>query len=364
MMSQISFQQFSRSELTNDQELLKKLAFISRKEEQESDYPIPVPEIEFYKARLSIPDFPFDSYTYILVKHEDEPVGFGLVRSNSKINSELSSLYIYLLPDYRGKKISKKVIEQLLPSIPDRTKRLHFPMRADQNGLNFNYRKSLINYVTTNIGQCKMKSRRSTADLTEFNIEEVCKKAEELQNKAKEKGFDFVFVENRPDFEKIGFSEEEFIALIETINNDMPKENSSFEDVSYSKEMLDYRYKILEPLKRTRWDYIAIHNQTKKLIGITNIFFVKNNPVIIQDDTGVLQEYRGKRLGLTLKYLMLAKILTTNVTKNAKYWTTFNALSNSHMININNVLKYKEDGLWYHFEIDKEKLANLVKQEH
>ena len=77
MMSQITFQQFSRSELKSNSELIKKFSSIVRQEELESDHPLPVQGDEFYQARYNLDPFPFDEQTYILIENEDKRIGYG-----------------------------------------------------------------------------------------------------------------------------------------------------------------------------------------------------------------------------------------------------------------------------------------------
>ena len=363
MITQISFLHFSRSELKNNHELIEKISMSARKEEQESDYPLPVPGIEFYHARYSLNPFPFDEQNYVLIENENKIIGHGIMNTNSRLNSEMAFVFVYIIPEYRGQKISKLAVNQLLKTIPDRVKTVFFPIRADEYAPNYDFRKSLINHVLSKVGPVTFKARRSTSDLTRFGKEEIIIKAETLKNQAIQKGFSFVFVEGRLNFEKFGFSEGDYIAFLESIDNDMPRENASFEDIKLTSEMFNYRFDILKPLKRTRWHYIAIHNQSKKPVGLTEVIFNLDNPIVIhQGDTGVFQKYRGNRLGLTLKYMMLAKILSSNITGKAKYWTTFNAGSNSYMIKINDELGYKEDAMWYQFEIEKENFINLLNE--
>ena len=360
MLSQFSFQYFSRSELRNNPDLIARISKSVRKEEQESDYPLPVPDIEFYQARYSLIPFPFDEQNYILIENENKIIGHGIMSTNTRLNSEMAFIFVYIIPEYRGHKISKLVINHLLKTIPVRVKTVFFPIRADEYAPNYDFRKSLINHVLSKVGPVTFKARRSTSDLTRFKKEEITSKAETLKNEAVRKGFSFEFVEGRPDFEKLAFSEADYIAFLESIDNDMPRENASFEDIKLTSEMFNYRFDILKPLKRKRWHYIAIHNQSNKPVGLTEIIFNHTNPIVIhQGDTGVFHKYRGNKLGLTLKYMMLAKILTSIATITAKNWTTFNAASNSYMIKINDDLGYKEDALWYQFELKKEKFIDL-----
>ena len=364
MMSQATILEFTRSDLRNNQDLIQNFSHIVRLEELESDYPIPVPDNEFYETRYSLDPFPFDETHYVLVENDTKAVAYGVINSNLKINDKMAFIFVYVLPEFRGQNIANIILRKLSKHIPTRVNKLFFPIREDSFGPYYDLRKSLINRVLATVGPVTFKGRRCTSDLTKFNKNEVNKKAKELQEQAIQKGFSCIFVEGKPDFDKIGFTATEYLKFLDSIDNDMPRENASFQDVEITPEIFNYRIDSLEPLGRTKWHYIAIHNQSKKIAGLTEVVLERKIPKVIrQAVTGVIRAYRGNKLVLTLKYLMLAKILTTEHSQNAQYWTTFNAYSNSYMISINTELGHKEDAIFYQFEIAKEKFIELLKKE-
>lgn len=363
MDSEISFKQFNRSDLKIDPELLRKFVAINHQEEIESDYPLPVPDLEWIQNYYLAHPFPFSEQSYILVEYESRSIAYGSISANSKINSEMASIFIYVIPEYRGKKLVWLIADKLSGLIPTRIKRLNMAIRSDSYAPNYDYRQNLINYFQSKFGQVTFKARRSTSDLDQFNIKDIIKKAEILKKQAIKKGYSFVLIIDRPNFDTLSFSQTEYVRFLESISNDMPREDASFEDINITNEMFQYIYDSLGPLSRTRWQYIAIHDKSKEPAGLTEEIINKTSPVVVyQGDTGVFYKYRGNRLGLTLKYLMLAEILTNELTKTAKYWTTFNAKSNKYMIDINDELNYKEDAVWFQFEIGKEKFNSLVKE--
>lgn len=363
MISNIYFKQFSRSDLKNNSDLLRKFVTIIRQEEAESDYPLPILDFEFYKKFYLQKPLPFQEQFFVLLEFESKCIAYGNIRSNSKIDKEMAFLFIYIIPEYRGNKLSWLITEKLIESIPTRIKIINIGIRTDSIAPNYENRRNQLLYFQSILGSVKFKARRSTTELEKFNTKEVLSKTETLKKEALKKGFLFKLIIDRPNFEKLPFSQREYINFLESIDNDMPKENASFEDIELTDEMFQYRYDLLKPLKRTRWHYIAIHEESNKPAGITEVLIDKKKPIVIyQGETGVFHKYRGNKLGLTLKYLMLAEILTNELTVKSKYWMTFNADSNEHMILINDELGYKEDALWFRFEIEKEKFFSIVKE--
>lgn len=363
MNAEISFKQFARSDLKNDPELLREFVTINRQKEMESGHPLPISDFVIYQNFYLLTSFPFDEQSYVLVEYESRCIAYGTVKSNLKLDSEIAFIFMYIVPEYRGNKLLWPIAERLLASIPPRIKKLTMEFRSDSLAPNSDYRITLLTYLQSKLGPVTYKSRRSTAELEKCRKNEIVSKAESLKKQALDRGFSFIKNIDRPDFATLPFSLSEYISFLESIYNDYPREDASREDITLHNDIFLYRYDVLEPLKRTRWNYIAVHTKSKKPAGVTEVFIDKTSPVVVyQADTGVAHNYRGNKLGLTLKYLMLAEILTNELTEKSKYWMTVNAYSNKHMIDINDELGYKEDGIWYQFEIEKEKFNLLVKE--
>ena len=82
--------------------------------------------------------------------------------------------------------------------------------------------------------------------------------------------------------------------------------------------------------------------------------------LVIQDDTGVIRKYRGNRLGLTLKYIMLSRLRNDESVKDRKYWHRHNSHSNSYMLKINNELNYEEQSTLNSHEFNRAELEELL----
>ena len=181
MISKITLKRFTKLDLRKDVELLNKFSSITHQEFVASDYPLPVPSVDWFRNFWLLDPFPFAEENYILVEIEKQCIGYGIERSNEKFSPELAYLFVYLLPEYRGQKLLWSIVEQLTKSIPIRIKKFFLSIRADKNAPNYDYRKRMVERVQSEFGEITFKARRSTTDLRKFSKEEVMKKAEALK---------------------------------------------------------------------------------------------------------------------------------------------------------------------------------------
>jgi GNAT superfamily N-acetyltransferase len=92
--------------------------------------------------------------------------------------------------------------------------------------------------------------------------------------------------------------------------------------------------------QRTIWTLVARRDPSGELAGYTQVLLQQDRPhAVIQNDTGVRQEYRGRGLGKWLKATMLRRIMTE--APHARYIDTGNAASNVPMIAINEALGFR-----------------------
>ncbi|MDH5646449.1 MAG: hypothetical protein OEZ01_10595 [Candidatus Heimdallarchaeota archaeon] len=206
----------------------------------------------------------------------------------------------------------------------------------------------------------KFTHRNSSSNLTGFNTLEVEKIVNELKEKSHKKGYSVIFVKNGnyEDISEITF--DAFAKMRQDIWNDMPREDGTWEDEIYDKDVHQGIYKQVE-FGYESWMFLAIHEETGDIAGITETWFNPDLPQFaFQDDTGVVKQHRGNGLGLMLKYLMLSKMLSHDRRKDLVYWTTGNADSNEHMLKINDVLKYKPEYYELIYEISRDEFSNLL----
>ena len=142
----------------------------------------------------------------------------------------------------------------------------------------------------------------------------------------------------------------------------MPRDDSSMDDHSFTEE--NYVNSFVEAGNPgfKHWIFIAIDNKTNLPIAMTETFLLSSNPDLARvGDTGVKREYRGKKLSLTLKTLMLERLLTDPLTKDKiNYWITFNAASNKYILTVNDQLGYVQSSIEHQWEVSVEKLKNYL----
>jgi hypothetical protein len=288
------------------------------------------PDVQIYRNMWKLGDSSDQKNIYtIVLNQEDQVIGYGHCSWNIKYdNLNKGYFWIHIAKEERRKGYGKRTLIELLSRYPTQVTDLFTEVFSHTAGVPF---------VESFQMEKKYTEVLSQSDLTNFDLVEVKKESKKLKKAALEKGYEIIYIDNLDHVFHLEFKK--YVAMLEEIWNDMPLEELTFED-----EILDIaRYQ--EMLKRQilmGYDlltFVAIHKETNNPVGMTMTYITKFQPHLgLQQDTGVIRSHRGKRLGLTLKYQMLEKLLTdTKITK----WQTGNAGSNEHMLRINEVLNHE-----------------------
>jgi GNAT superfamily N-acetyltransferase len=316
---------------------LSQIASVMHEDAIEGRYPIPQDPPDILIRRVMKRDMPDRKIIRFIAKDGDTIVGISDLWINTgKSDRGLISVSAYITPEYRRNGIAKLMLKSMINHFPDIITKVSIGLRRNKAE-----ERNNIEDLLDTIGAKKVYLDRQSASLiNEFNKEEVIEIAEIKKLEAIEKGFEIVEVED-VKFEN-SFDLPAYIKALETIWNDMPRDEGTWDDEILDEEKYQAFYKDIEEFGDSVWTFIAIHIESGKIAGMTETWVKKSLPTVaIQDDTGVISEFRGNALGLTLKYQMLAKLLSDPRSKNAKYWPTGNADSNSHMLKINDILKYR-----------------------
>ncbi|RMG42296.1 MAG: hypothetical protein D6732_01250 [Methanobacteriota archaeon] len=323
--------------------------------EEDYNYPLDVTttDEETELNAMKVPPHPDSRIITIVGHHDDHVVALGTLRLNiGSHNRNNASIMVRVLSSERRKGYGWAILEKLVQEIPEEVDILFFQILPQ-------YRE-FYEYIEKYPVKLGMIERKSASDLRKFNLPEVRSKAAELRRNAEEQGYEFIKIR---DFE---FPEEfnlnAYMKVLEQIWNDMPSEDLSFEDERINERHFEVMKERIKASGTHNWLIVCIEKETGYPVGMTDIFFDYRFPELLyQGDTGVIREHRGKRLGLTLKYLMLEEILSDKKLKDAKYIQTHNAHSNEPMIRINNELGYEEVALLREYEIRKDDLFKILR---
>lgn len=270
-----------------------------------------------------------------------ELVGFGHSFWNIEYdNLDHGSYQIYVVPEERRKGYGTEIMRKLFTVIPPQIETLVAAALGGSIGDLFlqKFQKE----------SCYDEFYRA-ADLSEFSIDKI--KAINIKEEQRISNLGYKFVELESFDYSSKFDEEKYVQMVERIWNDMPREEMSFgEDVITPNR---YKSQIEYNLKKgdRNFGYAIAVKETNDPVGHTRVLYNKHRPSLVeQDDTGVVHEHRGHGFGLALKYKVLEKIL---VELNANYWYTANAISNEHMIIINEKLKHKIVGKKIFYELKR-----------
>ncbi|OLS26399.1 MAG: hypothetical protein HeimC3_09490 [Candidatus Heimdallarchaeota archaeon LC_3] len=363
-LSKISFTKFDPTSLSQDS--LNSLVKLYSEYIDFRDTPLPKFSKKYYEKWIINPKYGDIEHIYYIAENINTQtvVGMSVLRLNiGKDNLNLAFTYFFVKKQYRRKGIAKNLLKIVYKDIPEIVNKIiiyYRPEILDENRKMIENNRKLLIFLKKNHGIKVFTERRSISDIKSFDIKETIKKAHDLKEKAYNLGYDLFFIQggvrNHP---KINFSA--YVSMIEKITNDMPKEDGSWSDVNFSPEFYENFQKHFISLGHYFWTFVLVHRKSSLPIGMTETWFHSDNPTLAQQaDTGILHDHRGKGFGLTLKYQMLAKILTDKSTQEIKHWQTSNANSNTHMIKINNELRHKEKVLFNEFEFKKEDVKNYL----
>lgn len=188
---------------------------------------------------------------------------------------------------------------------------------------------------------------QSVSDLRKFDIELVKTKAGELREKAISGGFEIRYL---IDGELGNIDKQEFVDIYNKLAADMPKDDLEFEDAKFTVERLDQRYEEWIRKKKYRSHIFAALKDGIPIAYTETLVKPYQPQVGEQMMTGVIPEFRGNQLGLTLKYQMLELLLSK---EKVEFWSTDNASSNKHMLKINLEMGYRP---WLTFGLFQKKI--------
>ena len=260
---------------------------------------------------------------WVLVFQEDELIGYGYCDWQIKFdNFDNGSIRLFVKKEHRRKNIASNMIRLLLANTDEQVR--IFNIMAYEGTVGEIYLRNLQ-------GKLVFTEKMIVSNTNDFSVEEINNLVSSFEEKAQNNGFRIEFLSQTKLLALTDNSH--FVKMIERNWNAMPNEDQSLEDTVITPERLresfDYRIKRGDEY----FTVLATHKDSKKFAGYTMTRVNKNMPEVgIQHDTGVLSEYRGNRLGLTMKYKLLQHLKNNT---SVIYWETGSAASNIYMERIN-----------------------------
>jgi GNAT superfamily N-acetyltransferase len=354
-------------DISPDEKALSILAQLAHEFWSEMEYPHRSLPISIYKYRIAnsttSEEHPLN---IMLLGINSTPIGYTTIFvKTGKSNRTVAWCLMFIKVEYRKQGFMKVLLKEALNHIPDYVKLLRFFFRVDQNQKNpgdkLTFESKLADLTPILKINHSSNSRRSDLDLTKVDKEKITINSKKLLNDAYNNGFSFYFTDTI-NFTNLPFNRELFIKLIFDFNNDAPRDNSTREDDILNEEEFLKMYQHAKIEKMTYWICIAVDDSNNLPIAMTETRFWADIPEwALVENTGVKREYRGKKLGLTLKTLMLEKLLTDSTSKDVvKTWITGNAQSNTFMIAINDELGYQQSTIQRQYEIPVENLKSYL----
>ena len=351
-MKKLTFTRFTKFEEIPEN-LLPGVIAIRLEADEEYQYPLEVKTSDYESQIRSLKTpLPSDIARISLIAHiGDHVVGLGSTRLNiGEQNRKNCSVYVNVLTEERKKGYGRSILKEIVKEIPGEVETIFFNVFP----INERFSTHIEKKYPVKLG---MVTRKSASDLRKFQLDSVRSRCKELRQQASD--FEFVIIRDCEFPEN--FDLDKYAEVLAEIWNDMPREDLDFEDEKITAKYFEEIREQLEIEQSHNWLIVAVHKESGEYAGVTDIYVDFKFPdVIYQGDTGVISRFRGNKLGLTLKYMMLEQILSSPELSMPKYITTHNAQSNEHMIAINNELLYEEVAMINEYEIKKLDLLNLL----
>ena len=132
--------------------------------------------------------------------------------------------------------------------------------------------------------------------------------------------------------------------LSRRMSTDIPMGDLQLEEERWDEERVRAEYEQLAAMGRRVVDTFAVHEATGELVGYTQVQVPRAHPqVAFQQDTLVMREHRGHRLGLRMKAAgALSLMQESPATRKVRTW---NADDNAPMLAVNRALGYVHDAM-------------------
>ncbi len=269
-----------------------------------------------------------------LVVEDGRVVGTAAVSTSEWDNLDLAWLGITIHPDHRRRGVGTAA----LAALHEECRRIGRPL-VGMDGWDS---KTTLGFAAASGYEKKSQAINRRQDLHELGAEFFEKAYAEAEPFAHD--YELVRIAGRsPDD-----LHEQLVTVTDSIN-DSPLDDLEIEDEVFSVERLRaFEHAQIESGNRL-YRVVARHRDTGELVGHTVATVDVERPEIgDQEDTTVVREHRGHRLGLLLKSDLCRWLAV--VEPQLRTLDTWNAESNDHMIGVNERLGYRPVGRVLEFQ--------------
>lgn len=304
----------------------------------EIEYRLPPMPVEYFVRDIDEGPMTHQKEIWVIAKHKSVIIGY--LRSTWNVendNLDLAKIHGMLVhEEFYRKSIGTSIIREYLRILPRQIDKISYWAIHDTPGQHF---------MEAIFGEKpKQTVRVSVSEIRKLDINEVKQKSAELRTEAELNGFQIIYIKNAEFSKHVNL--DKYIVAYESIFHDMPLEEMTIgKEIITEKKFLE-KYQSHIDMGYSYFTYVALKDD--EIAGMTDSQINNLQPIIAEQlVTGVIRPFRGHRLGLTLKYQILERLLTET---QVEYWVTDNASSNEHMIRINDLLGYKEWLIGYFYE--------------
>ncbi|SDP36758.1 Acetyltransferase (GNAT) family protein [Pedococcus dokdonensis] len=132
--------------------------------------------------------------------------------------------------------------------------------------------------------------------------------------------------------------------LSRRMSTDIPMGDLRLEEEHWDEARVRDEYERIGRMGRRVIDAFAVHEATGELVGYTQVQVPRDHPeVAFQQDTLVMREHRGHRLGLRMK--AASTLALTEQSPETASVRTWNADDNAPMLEVNRALGFVNDGM-------------------
>ena len=308
---------------------------------------------EWWVNRIKFMKYQHSDTIYYTISAENRSViGFMSLRTHKFRDTHRAGIEYYLLEPRQEYFI--QLLRNSISELPDTVQDVEFWVHQSQQ-------QDLVNWLAAINLQCSYTEIPTVLKLHHDEPEAIMEEADHLKMQAEQRGFRFQFYLNNEIKHSDLFTFDDYCEVVAQVWNDMPREDSNWDDESvdgvrrYYEDIETFPAKLQTNLLRI----VAVHTETGKPVGYSEVWLSPFIPEGIRHgDTGVIPEFRGNKLGMTMKMILYKKFLRDN--PQTRYWITANAESNTHMKAINTKMGHQDLEKYYNYVVKADELRILV----